>query len=481
MSGKRSASSSRSKPPVTELEEYAQRIESLARRLGLDYYPVDFELAPASLMTEIAVYGLPVRMPHWSFGVRYIHQLVRQSMGHSKIFEVMSPGDPCRAFLMDGNSTAENTLVTAHVLGHADFAKNNQLFARFHAMAGGNIVEHAAVHAQRIHQAIEAVGIERVEAVLDAALALESHVDVDGELHRAPYPEFVAEKPVARETGFHKRFRELPGELEPASLPFGPIRAPVPPHPEHDLLWFIAHYGPELEQWERDIFLAVRAESLYFYPVFACQIMNEGWASYWHARLLREADFLPQPLYLSAIKAHSDVVRPFASGEQTALAVNPYHLGFILWEHIVEKQGLESAREVMRDEDDFGFIRNCLDRDLAEKAGLFVYEARPGGELRVASRDLEAIREAILAPKYNYGAPRVAATELKSDGTLVLTHEHASDGRGLGMRQGKRDRQQHPSENLLHLSSFERDGATAYASRKNGIKSSKPHPPLPRE
>jgi len=182
----------------------------------------------------------------------------------------------------------------------------------------------------------------------------------------------------------------------------------------------------------------VRAESLYFYPVFACQIMNEGWASYWHARLLREADFLPQPLYLSAIKAHSDVVRPFASGEQTALAVNPYHLGFALWEHIVEKHGLGRAREVMRDEDDFGFIRNCLDGDLAEKAGLFVYEARPGGELRVASRDLEAIREAILAPKYNYGAPRVAVTELKSDGTLILAHEHASDGRGLDAARAKK-------------------------------------------
>src|SRR5437667_132183 len=326
---------------MTELEDYAGRLEALAQRLGLQHYAVDFELAPASLMTEIAVYGLPIRMPHWSYGVRYIHQLVRQSMGHSKIFEVMFPGDPCRAFLMDSNSLAENTLVAAHVLGHADFSRNNQLFARFHAMAGGNMVEHAAAQAQRIQQAIEAAGL-------------------------------------------------------------------------------------------------VRVESLYFYPMFACQRMNEGWASYWHPRLLREADFLPQPLYLSAIKVHSDVVRPFASGEQTALAVNPYHLGFTLWEHIVEKHGLERAREVMRDEDDFGFIRNCLDRDLAEKAGLFVYEARPGGELRVASRDLEAIREAILAPKYNYGAPRVAATELKSDGTLVLTHEHASDGRGLDAARAKK-------------------------------------------
>ncbi|HWD22763.1 MAG TPA: SpoVR family protein [Burkholderiales bacterium] len=424
---------------MNELEQYAAGIEELAKRLGLDYYNVDFEIAPASLMTEIAVYGLPIRMPHWSFGVRYIHQLVRQSMGHSKIFEVMFPGDPCRAFLMDGNSTAENTLVTAHVLGHADFSKNNELFARFHEMAGGNIVEHAAAHAQRIRQAIDAVGLDKVEAVLDAALALESHVDVDGDLHRPRYPEFVAEKPAAEETAFHRRFRGLPGEARAEGQPEpGRVRAAVPPHPEFDLLWFIAHYAPELEQWERDIFLAVRAESLYFYPVFACQIMNEGWASYWHARLLREAEFLPQPLYLAAIKAHSDVVRPYAAGQETALAINPYHLGFTLWEHIIERLGLERAREVMRDEDDFGFIRNFLDRELAEKLDLFVYEASAADGVKVVNRELNAIREAILSPKFNYGAPRVAATDVNIDGSLVLTHQAENDGRGLDLGRAKR-------------------------------------------
>jgi len=70
---------------------------------------------------------------------------------------------------------------------------------------------------------------------------------------------------------------------------------------------------------------------------------------------LREADFLPQPLYLSALKAHSDVVRPFASGQEAALAINPYHLGFTIWERIVAQHGLEKAMEVRRDEDDFGF------------------------------------------------------------------------------------------------------------------------------
>jgi stage V sporulation protein R len=93
---------------------------------------------------------------------------------------------------------------------------------------------------------------------------------------------------------------------------------------------------------------------------------------------------------------------------------------------------------VRRDEDDFGFIRNWLDEELAREAGLFVYEARPGDEIRVATKDINAIREAILAPKFNFGAPRVAAVELKHDGSLTLAHDHASDGRGLDVNRAKR-------------------------------------------
>jgi stage V sporulation protein R len=206
---------------------------------------------------------------------------------------------------------------------------------------------------------------------------------------------------------------------------------PLPPYPEQDLLWFIAHYGEEMEDWERDVFLAVREESFYFFPVFACQIMNEGWASYWHARLLREAAFVPHEQYLSAVKLHSDVVSAYASDEQTALTINPYHLGFQMWEHIIEREGIARARDILRDEDDFGFVRNYLDRELAEKLGLLVYEARQDGEIKVLSRDINAVREAILAPKFNYGSPRIAVSELAADGSLTLVHDHQSDGRGL--------------------------------------------------
>ena len=190
---------------------------------------------------------------------------------------------------------------------------------------------------------------------------------------------------------------------------------------------------------ERDIFLAVREESFYFYPVFATQIMNEGWASYWHARLLREADFIPQAAYLDAIKCHSDVVRPIAAGEQSALSVNPYHLGFTLWEEIVKHEGLDAARRIRREDDDFSFLRNHLDQEkLRPTWGCFVFRSQQNGQFKVLAGDIDELREGLLSGKYNFGAPRVAVTEVRSDGTLVLRHDATLDGRGLDVDRARK-------------------------------------------
>jgi stage V sporulation protein R len=418
-------------------QSYVRRIEDLAARSGLKFHPVDFEAVPDSFMMEIAVYGLPVRMPHWSFGVRYIYQLIQRHMGHSRLFEVVFPGNPGHAYLAQSNGLAENILVTAHVLGHADFSRNNLMFRRCQEQVSERIVEHAANHARQISQAIESYGAARVEAALDAALALEQHIDVDQALRRPRYPEYAAEPKALVDDAFRKRFAALEPTASPSAAELRK-RAPVPPHPERDLLWFVAHYAPEMESWERDIFLAVREESFYFYPVFATQIMNEGWASYWHARLLREADFVPQQAYVDAIKCHSDVVRPIAAEAQVALSINPYHLGFAMWEKIIAAQGLEAARRIMAEDDDFGFVRNHLTRELAEELGLFRYNARSDGQVRVLENDLDALHEVLLAPKYNFGAPLVSAAHVRNDGTLELTHDSSVDGRGLDLERSRK-------------------------------------------
>jgi len=416
--------------------EYIPRLEELAHRQGLSWSPVIFEAVPDSFMTEIAVYGLPVRMPHWSFGARYIYQLVQRHMGYSRLFEVVFPGNPGHAYVAASNALADNILVTAHVLGHADFSRNNLLFRRCQEQVSEHIVEHAASHARQIERHIEAYGAEAVEQVLDAALSLEQYVDVDQALRRERYPQYLSAPAPLADDAFRARYSALDAGAESAWNP-RKQRAPVPPHPERDLLWFIATYAPEMESWERDIFLAVREESFYFYPVYATQIMNEGWASYWHARLLREADFVPPAAYLDAIKCHSDVVRPIAAGEQIALSINPYHLGFTLWEQVVKEAGLPAARAIMRQDDDFSFIRNYLTRELAVEMGLFQYRKQDNGQVKVLEEDIDALRENLLLDKYNFGAPRVAVSELKNDGTLVLQHQSRIDGRGLDVERAR--------------------------------------------
>ena len=393
---------------------YAAAIEALAAEHGLQCGQVLFERVPQSFMLEIAIYGLPVRMRHWSYGVRYLRQMTMHHMGQSRIYEVMFPGAPCRAFLMDSNTEAENALVTAHVLGHADFVHRNALFAGSVEQAGGGILERSAARARRIERAAQLHGQPAVDAVLDAALALEAHVDVHASLHGRA---FVA--------------TAVP-DAGAATACAGAL-----PLPEHDLLDFIARHSQALADWERDILLAVREEALYFYPVYACQIMNEGWAPYWHARLLREAAFLPAPLYLDAIRAHSDIVRPCGDG-QNALQLNPYHLGYALWEHIIERHGMAEARRICRDEDDFGFIRNYLDHDFAARLQLFAYEHDKDGAAWLATRSLPALHEAILAPRYNYGVPSIAVHSIGGGGRLTLTHDHIRDGRGLALPRASR-------------------------------------------
>lgn len=421
-----------------DLRGQIERLEPLAREHGLDFYPVDFEEVPTHFMMEVAVYGLPVRMPHWSFGVRYIYQLIQHRMGYSHLFEVVFPGNPGRAYLANTNSLAENTLVAAHVLGHADFSKNNHLFKSSQEQVGYRIVEQAAAHAHQIQVASDEHGQDRVEVILDAALALEQHIDFHKGIHRPLYPKYKEREIPRTDSDFMERYRQLDNTGEPVSLTDNLEPMPIPPHPEYDLLWFIANYAPSLEEWERDILLAVRSESFYFYPVFSTQIMNEGWACLWHSTLLREANWLPNNLYLDAIKVHSDVVRPYAGEQQLSLKLNPYHIGFVMWNDIVEREGYDYARELMQVEDDFSFIRNHLTEELAEKLELFQYVQSSSNKIKVMERKLDHLKELILTPKFQFGAPHIYVKAMHSDGTLILQQDFETDGRGIDLVRGNK-------------------------------------------
>ena len=72
------------------------------------------------------------------------------------------------------------------------------------------------------------------------------------------------------------------------------------------------------------------------------------------------------------------------------------------------------------------------------KLKLFRYERSADGGVKVLDHDIHALRETVLAPKYNFGAPAVLAKHIANDGSLTLIHEHDTDGRGLDLDRAER-------------------------------------------
>jgi stage V sporulation protein R len=288
-------------------------LEALARVQGLEFFPTVFDVVPQDIMTEIASYGLPTRARHWSYGKVYQSQRLYGTMGLSKIYEIVLNSDPCQAFLLDTNPDLANLLVAAHVFGHADFFTNNVLFAR----SNRQMVNDAVAHALRIDAYSERYGLETVERLMDIGFALDRHLDFHTGLARQPYPpRRVVEK--ERPTLPYDDFLDAPAP----SVTYAIEGERLPPHPERDLLWFLTMYG-RLEEWQRDVLQIIREESYYFYPQFATKILNEGWASYWHAELFHLYDGVAPDEMIEFARLHAGVVNPGGR-----LSINPYYLGY---------------------------------------------------------------------------------------------------------------------------------------------------------
>ena len=104
----------------------------------------------------------------------------------------------------------------------------------------------------------------------------------------------------------------------------------MPLFPDEDLLIFIRDHNPQLAEWEKDLLTIVHEQAQYFIPQIETKIMNEGWASFWHKRILEALD-LPQGLHLEFIVRHTQVLRPSPGG------LNPYHVGMKIWEDIEKR------------------------------------------------------------------------------------------------------------------------------------------------
>ncbi|MGN6720811.1 MAG: SpoVR family protein, partial [Candidatus Binatia bacterium] len=348
---------------IADLEGWNDRIVELVQRFGLDPFPQEFEVCDHEDMLSYMVYsGMPSHYPHWSFGKNFEKLKTLYEYGVSGLpYEMVINSNPSIAYLMRDNTLALQVLTIAHVYGHNDFFKNNFTFRSTRAEY---TVETFKGHANRVRQYIEdpSIGLERVEAILDAAHALSLQCRRN----------LAIKKPSVAEEREMKVY-----EATPRADPFGAIHrrqehaAPdlnkEPLYPDEDLLLFIRDHNRQLAEWEKDLLTIVHEQARYFVPQIETKIMNEGWASFWHKRILETLE-LPQELHLEFLVRHTQVLRPSPG------SLNPYHVGMKVWEDIQQRWDHPSAEDI----DNFG------PRQKAGRAKLF--------EVREVERDTSFLR-----------------------------------------------------------------------------------------
>jgi stage V sporulation protein R len=398
------------------------------------------------MLGYMAYSGMPSHYPHWSYGKAYEKLKTLYDHGVSGLpYEMVINSNPAIAYLMRDNTLCLQILTMAHVYGHNDFFKNNFTYKSTRADL---TIETFKAHALRVRRYVEdpSIGVERLERILDAAHALSWQCRRNLAIRKLSREEQV-ERTVQSQEPPPDPFRKIHARPERVDID---IRK-VPLEPDEDVLLFIRDHNPYLAEWEKDLLTIVDEEAKYFIPMMETKIMNEGWASYWHHRILESLE-LEQGLHLEFIVRHNQVVRPIPG------QINPYHLGLKVWEDIYRrwtnptadelkrdgapgKSGAEKLLEVREVERDVSFLRRYLTEDLMREMDIFEYE--PRGEELVISKvaDDEGWREVKETLLKNVGTNSIPVIKVEDadfgqNRTLYLKHYH--DGRDLHLEYSEK-------------------------------------------
>ena len=334
------------------LEEPVAEAAALARKLGLDPYPVNYWVVDHDEMNQLIAYGgFQRRYPHWRWGMTYDRQQKQDQFGMGKAFEIVNNDDPSHAFLQESNTLADQKAVITHVEAHADFFRNNEWFSRF---SGDGELDAAAMlerHAETIQRYIDDADIDRedVERFVDAVTCLEDTIDQHRPLSADPDTERVEPEDLRDRLDGMDLSAEVKGEVFDDEwlddLAESEAAAADLDRPRTDVLGFLREHGMvydddageavEMESWQKDVLDLLRREAYYFAPQKMTKVMNEGWAAYQESLMMGEERF-----------AGTDEFLTYADHQARVLGspgMNPYKLGKELWEYI---ENTENRREV---------------------------------------------------------------------------------------------------------------------------------------
>ena len=435
------------------IETYNAAIAKAAADYRLDTYPVQLEVISAEqMMDAYASIGMPINYRHWSFGKRFISTEQRYRRGHMGLaYEIVINSDPCIAYLMAENSMTMQALVIAHAAyGHNSFFKGNYLFRMW--TDADSIIDYLVYARNYIAECEARHGISAVEDVLDSCHALMSH-GVDR--YKRPRKLSLAHEETQRrdreahlQSQINELWRTLPRSKKRQAAA---DEKRFPPQPEENLLYFIEKNAPHLDPWQREIVRIVRKVAQYFYPQRQTQVMNEGWATFWHYTLLNtlyDQGQLTDSFMMEFLSSHCNVVFQPPVTASYYNGINPYALGFAMmrdirricespteedrrwFPHLAGAPWLDSLDFAMRNFKDDSFIQQYLSPKLMREFRFFaLHDDAEKSEIEVSAIHDDAgyarLREQ-LAHQYDVSQIdpdiQVWSVDTRGDRSLTLRH-----------------------------------------------------------
>ena len=435
------------------IDKYDRELARIAADFKLDTYPNQIEVVTAEqMMDAYASVGMPIGYQHWSYGKEYVAVENRYRRGQMGLaYELVINSNPCIAYLMEENTMTMQALVLAHACyGHNSFFKSNYLFRAW--TTADSIVDYLVFARGFIGECEQRYGETAIEELLDSCHALRNY-GVDR--YKRP-PQLSVERETARrrerdeyrQSAINDIWRTLPAR-DPVQDGTSDERFPA--EPQENLLYFIEKHAPLLEPWQREIVRIVRKLAQYFYPQRQTQVMNEGWATFWHYTLLNQMydeGLVDDPFMLEFLTSHTNVIAQPGFDHPYYRGINPYALGFAMMTDIrrlcetptsEDRQWfpdlagtpwLASLDFAMRNFKDESFVAQYLSPKLIRDLRLFslIDDDQDDAYAVSAIHDdngYRRIRRA-LAEQYNLGSRepniQVHAVDRRGDRSLTLRH-----------------------------------------------------------
>jgi len=440
------------------VERYEKAIAEIAAEYGLDTYPNQIEIISSEqMMDAYASSGMPLYYHHWSFGKHFLGIQNRYTRGHMGLaYEIVINSNPCIAYLMEENTMMMQALVIAHAsYGHNSFFKGNYLFRTW--TDAGSIIDYLLFARNYIDHCEQKYGLDAVEKTLDACHALMNY-GVDR--YKRPYPISASEeveRQKERETYLQKQVNDLWRTIPVDKSDLDKEKKQrFLDEPQENLLYFIEKKAPLLEPWQREIVRIVRKISQYFYPQRQTQVMNEGWATFWHYTILNtlyDRGLVTDGFMVEFLQSHSSVIAQPAFDSRYYSGINPYALGFAMFRdirRICENPTDEDRRWfpdfagsdwqktldfAMRSFKDESFILQFLSPTVIRDFKLFaVVDDDEEKDIRVEAihddQGYRRVRE-LLAAQYNLGdrEPNIQIVDIAMRGNRVMYLQHIQHNR----------------------------------------------------